>query len=98
VITTWRRRHGEEAMREPFARVAGPIVDPTPTPGARAGAALRCARWDGFQTKTPENEENRAAFGSSGTCDDSARSPAVIATAGAGRANPRHALGRQRRR
>jgi hypothetical protein len=87
VVTTWRRRLGEDAMRELFWCVAGTIVDPD-TPGARWHGLQVCAV-DGLQVRTPDNEENRAAFGSSGTSDDSAPFPqirAVIATARAGRA------------
>jgi hypothetical protein len=70
-----------------FARVAGVIVAATDPGGLWRG--LRVAALDGCQVKVPDSEENRAAFGSSGTADDSSPFPLVrivVATARAGRA------------
>lgn len=87
VITEWRRRLGVAAMRELFTRVAGPIVALTDPGGAWRG--LRVFALDGFQARVPDSDDNRAAFGSSGTADDSSPFPlarVVVATARAGRA------------
>jgi Insertion element 4 transposase N-terminal/Transposase DDE domain len=87
VITSWRRMLGVDVMRELFTRVAGPIVATT-DPGA-VWRGLRVRALDGFQVKVAESPENRAAFGSSGTADDSSPFPlvrVVVATARAGRA------------
>jgi hypothetical protein len=87
VVTAWRRRLGVAPMKALFARVAGHIVAAT-EPGAR-WRGLRVATLDGFQVKIPDSEQNRAAFGSSGTPDDSAAFPlarVVLAVARAGRA------------
>jgi hypothetical protein len=87
VITQWRRRLGVAAMRAIFARVAGPIVAATDPAGLWHG--LRVCALDGCQVRVPDTPGNRAAFGSSGTTDDSSPFPLVrlvIATARAGRA------------
>jgi hypothetical protein len=87
VVTTWRRRLGMAPMKALFARVAGHIVAAT-EPGAR-WHGLRVCTLDGCQVKVPDTVENRAAFGSSGTADDSAAFPmarVVLAVARAGRA------------
>jgi hypothetical protein len=70
-----------------FRRVAGHIVAAT-EPGA-LWHGLRVCTLDGCQVKVPDSIENRAAFGSSGTADDSAAFPMariVLAVARAGRA------------
>ena len=85
VFTDWRRRLGPEAMRELFWRVAGPIV----TDDDARWHGLWVCGVDGFQTRVPDTPANRAAFGSSGTSDDSSPFPmprAVAATTRAGRA------------
>jgi hypothetical protein len=87
VVTTWRRRLGVDAMKDIFGRVAGHIVAAT-EPGA-LWHGLRVCTLDGCQVKVPDSPENRAAFGSSGTADDSAAFPmlrVVMAFARAGRA------------
>ena len=89
VITAWRRLLGVDAMKAIFDRVAGHIVAAT-DPGAR-WHGLRVCALDGCQIRLPDTDENRAAFGSSGTTDDGADSPfplarAVLGTARAGRA------------
>jgi hypothetical protein len=87
VVTAWRRRLGVAPMRALFARVAGHIVAAT-DPGA-LWHGLRVCTLDGCQVKVPDSQENRAAFGSSGTADDSASFPmvrVVMAVARAGRA------------
>ena len=87
VVTTWRRRLGVAPMKELFARVAGHIVAVT-APGA-LWHGLRVCTLDGCQVKVPDSDTNRAAFGSSGTADDSAAFPmarVVLAVARAGRA------------
>jgi Insertion element 4 transposase N-terminal/Transposase DDE domain len=87
VVTTWRRRLGVAPMRALFARVAGHIVAAT-DPGA-LWHGLRVCTLDGCQVRVPDSPENRAAFGSSGTADDSASFPmvrVVMAVARAGRA------------
>jgi hypothetical protein len=87
VVTAWRRRLGVAPMRALFARVAGHIVAATATGALWHG--LRVCTLDGCQVKVPDSDENRAAFGSSGTADDSAAFPMariVMAVARAGRA------------
>jgi hypothetical protein len=87
VVTAWRRRLGVAPMRALFARVAGHIVAAT-APGA-LWHGLRVCTLDGCQVKVPDSDDNRAAFGSSGTADDSAAFPMVrivLAVARAGRA------------
>ena len=74
-------------MKALFARVAGHLVAAT-EPGA-LWHGLRVATLDGCQVKVPDSDANRAAFGSSGTADDSAAFPMVrivLAVARAGRA------------
>jgi hypothetical protein len=88
VVTAWRRRLGPHAMRELFARVAGPVVAAA-TGAGELWCGLRVAALDGTQIRAPDSEANRAAFGSSGTSDDTAPFPLVrmlLATARAGRA------------
>jgi hypothetical protein len=87
VVTAWRRRLGVAPMKALFTRVAGHIVAAT-SPGA-LWQGLRVCTLDGFQVKVPDTVENRVAFGSSGTADDSASFPMariVLAVARAGRA------------
>jgi hypothetical protein len=87
VVTVWRRRLGVAPMKALFARVAGHLVDAT-EPGALWNG-LRVCTLDGCQVKVPDSLVNRAAFGSSGTADDSAAFPMVrivLAVARAGRA------------
>jgi len=87
VVTAWRRRLGVAPMLALFRRVAGHIVAAT-EPGA-LWHGLRVCTLDGCQVKVPDSDENRAAFGSSGTADDSAAFPmvrVVMAVARAGRA------------
>jgi hypothetical protein len=87
VVIAWRRRLGVTPMKALFARVAGHIVAAT-EPGALWNG-LRVCTLDGCQVKVPDSVENRAAFGSSGTADDSAAFPMariVLAVARAGRA------------
>jgi hypothetical protein len=87
VVTAWRRRLGVAPMKALFARVAGHVVAGTEPGGLWHG--LRVATLDGFQVKLPDSDQNRAAFGSSGTADDSASFPmarVVLAAARAGRA------------
>jgi hypothetical protein len=87
VVTAWRRRLGVQPMRALFRRVAGHIAaaaDPT-----ALWHGLRVCTLDGCQVKVPDSQENRAAFGSSGTADDSSSFPMlriVLAVARAGRA------------
>jgi hypothetical protein len=86
VVTAWRRRLGVAPMKALFARVAGHVVAATDQ-GAR-WHGLRVATLDGCQVKVPDSDTNRAAFGSSGTADDSAAFPMariVLAVARAGR-------------
>jgi hypothetical protein len=86
-ITEWRRRLGVAPLRELFRLVAGHIVAVGEAGGAWHG--LRVCAIDGTQVRTPDSDANRAAFGSSGTADDSASFPQVrlvAATARAGRA------------
>lgn len=86
VVTAWRRRLGVAPMKVLFARVAGHIV--AATEPAALWHGLRVATLDGCQVKIPDSEQNRAAFGSSGTADDSAAFPmarVVLAVARAGR-------------
>jgi hypothetical protein len=92
VLTTWRRRLGEQVMERLFWQAAGSIIDP----GCGCPdcvAALWCGRElcaiDGFQIDLPDTPANREAFGSSGTADDSAPFPqarVVLVSARAGRA------------
>jgi hypothetical protein len=87
VVTAWRRRLGVAPMKALFARVAGHFVA-VAEPGA-LWHGLRVCTLDGCQVKVPDSDENRAAFGSSGTADDSAAFPmlrVVLAVARAGRA------------
>jgi hypothetical protein len=87
VVTAWRRRLGVAPMKALLAKIAGHIVAAT-EPGAR-WHGLRVCTLDGCQVKVPDSDANRAAFGSSGTADDSAAFPmarVVLAVARAGRA------------
>ncbi len=87
VVTAWRRRLGVAPMTALFARIAGHLAAAT-EPGA-LWHGLRVATLDGCQVKVPDSVDNRAAFGSSGTADDSAAFPmvrVVLAVARAGRA------------
>lgn len=87
VVTAWRRRLGVAPMKALFHRVAGHLAAAT-EPGA-LWHGLRVATLDGCQVKIPDSAANRAAFGSSGTADDSAAFPmarVVLAVARAGRA------------
>jgi hypothetical protein len=88
VFTEWRRLLGAQAMRQVFARVAGPIVAATDPRGLWLG--LRVCALDGFQVKVADSEANRAAFGSSGTAGGTGgpfpQVRVVLATARAGRA------------
>ena len=86
VVTAWRRRLGIAPMKALFARIAGHFAAAT-DPGA-LWHGLRVAILDGCQVKVPDSDANRAAFGSSGTADDSAAFPMVrivLAVARAGR-------------
>jgi Insertion element 4 transposase N-terminal/Transposase DDE domain len=88
VFTEWRRLAGEDVMRRVFLRVAGAIVAATDAGGLWFG--LRVCALDGFQVKAPDSEDNRAAFGSSGTVGGTSgpfpQVRVVIASARAGRA------------
>ena len=87
VVTAWRRRLGVAPMKALFTRIAGHLTAAT-EPGA-LWHGLRVATLDGCQVKIPDSDANRAAFGSSGTADDSAAFPmarVVLAVARAGRA------------
>jgi hypothetical protein len=87
VVTAWRRRLGVAPMKALFARIAGHLAAAT-EPGA-LWHGLRVCTLDGCQVKIPDSDANRAAFGSSGTADDSAAFPmarVVLAVARAGRA------------
>jgi Insertion element 4 transposase N-terminal len=87
VVTSWRRRLGVAPMKALFHRIAGHILAATAPDALWHG--LRVATLDGCQVKVPDSERNRAAFGSSGTADDSAAFPMariVLAVARAGRA------------
>jgi hypothetical protein len=89
VITKWRRLLGVGAMKALFDRVAGHIAAAT-DPGA-LWRGLRVGALDGCQLRVPDTDDNRAAFGSSGTPDDGGASPfplvrVVMATAHVGRA------------
>jgi hypothetical protein len=89
VVTEWRRRLGVDAMKALFDRVTGPIVAATDPAGWWRG--LRVCALDGCQLRVPDTDDNRAAFGSSGTPDDGGASPfplvrVVMATARVGRA------------
>jgi hypothetical protein len=86
VVTAWRRRLGVAPMKALFAQVTGHLAAAT-EPGA-LWHGLRVATLDGFQVKVPDTVDNREAFGSSGTGDDSAAFPmarVVLAVARAGR-------------
>jgi len=76
VVTAWRRRLGVAPMKALFARIAGHLAAAT-EPGA-LWHGLRVATLDGCQVKIPDSDANRAAFGSSGTADDSAAGRAVF--------------------
>lgn len=87
VVTAWRRRLGVAPMKALFARIAGHLAAATEPDALWHG--LRVATLDGCQVKVPDSAANRAAFGSSGTADDSAAFPMVrivLAVARAGRA------------
>jgi Insertion element 4 transposase N-terminal/Transposase DDE domain len=87
VVTAWRRRLGVAPMKALFHRIAGHLAAAN-EPGA-LWHGLRVCVLDGCQVKVPDSEQNRAAFGSSGTADDSAAFPmvrVVLAVARAGRA------------
>jgi hypothetical protein len=87
VVTAWRRRLGVAPTKALFARIAGHLAAAT-QPGALWHALRVCTR-DGCQVKVPDSQQKRAAFGSSGTADDSAAFPmarVVLAVARASRA------------
>jgi hypothetical protein len=88
VVTDWRVLVPADLMEELFWRAAGPLVsDDEPTAVLLAGMMV-CAA-DGMLVNIADTPENRAAFGSTGTGDDSAPFPqlrVVALTARAGRA------------
>jgi len=80
VLGRWRKRLGGPLFEDLFKlSAAQAAAEPEHTaPGADAGGwlggLLLCSA-DGTQARCPDTEENREAFGSSGTADDSAPYP-----------------------
>ena len=94
VLGRWRVRLGEGLFADLFwPAAAGAAAEPEHTspdadPRGWLGGLLVCAV-DGTQVRCPDTEENREAFGSSGTADDSAPYPqarAVLVSAASTRA------------
>ncbi len=88
VVTDWRVLVPADLMEALFWQAAGPLVsDDEPSAVLLAGMTV-CAA-DGMLVNLADTPQNRAAFGSTGTADDSAPFPqlrVVALTARAGRA------------
>jgi hypothetical protein len=88
VITAWRLRVPPQLTEDLFWHAAGPLIsDDEPSAVMLAGMMVLAA--DGMLVNLADTPANRAAFGSTGTADDSAPFPqlrVVALTARAGRA------------
>jgi len=88
VVTDWRVLVPADLMEELFWRAAGPLVSDDEPAAVLLAGMMVCAA-DGMLVNIADTPENRAAFGSTGTGDDSAPFPqlrVVALTARAGRA------------
>jgi hypothetical protein len=88
VITRWRLLIPAEVMQDIFWHAAGPLVSDDEASAVMLAGMMVCAA-DGMLVNLADTPQNRAAFGSTGTADDSAPFPqlrVVALTARAGRA------------
>jgi Insertion element 4 transposase N-terminal len=88
VITGWRLLIPAAVMEDIFWHAAGPLVSDGEASAVRLAGMMVCAA-DGMLVNLPDTPENRTAFGSAGTADDSSPFPqlrVVALTARAGRA------------
>ena len=80
VLSTWRAAIGpapvQQLQQELLAATVAEHRDPT-LPTIEVGGGLRLGSVDGTVTRTPDTTANRAAFGSTGTADDSAAYPQI---------------------
>ena len=80
VLSSWRAAIGpaplQQLQREVLAATVAEHRDPT-LPTVEVGGGLRPGSVDGTVTRTPDTTANRAAFGSTGTADDSAAYPQI---------------------
>jgi hypothetical protein len=88
VVTEWRLLIPADVMEDIFWQAAGPLTGDGEASAVMLAGMMVCAA-DGMLVNLPDTPENRAAFGSSGTADDSSPFPqlrVVALTARAGRA------------
>jgi Transposase DDE domain len=78
VLSRWRAAIGPEPLQQlqeaVLAAVTAEHRDPA-LPAIEVGGGLRLGAIDGTLTRMPDTKPNRAAFGSTGTADDSAAYP-----------------------
>jgi Insertion element 4 transposase N-terminal len=95
VVTDWRVLVPADVMEDLFWQAAGPLIsDDEPSAVLLAGMMVLAA--DGMLVNLADTPANRAAFGSTGTADDSSPFPqlrVVALAARAGRAMPGAILG-----
>ena len=95
VITGWRLLIPAAVMEDIFWHAAGPLVSDDEASAVMLAGMMVCAA-DGMLVNLADTPENRTAFGSAGTADDSSPFPQlriVALTARAGRAMPGAILG-----
>ena len=88
VITEWRLLIPADVLEDIFWQAAGPLVSDDEASAVTLAGMIVCAA-DGMLVNLPDTPGNRAAFGSTGTADDSSPFPqlrVVALTARAGRA------------
>jgi Insertion element 4 transposase N-terminal len=88
VITEWRLLIPADVLEDIFWQAAGPLVSDDEASSVTLAGMIVCAA-DGMLVNLPDTPGNRAAFGSTGTTDDSSPFPqlrVVALTARAGRA------------
>ena len=88
VITGWRQLIPAAVMEDIFWHAAGPLVSDDEASAVMLAGMMVCAA-DGMLVNLADTPQNRTAFGSTGTADDSAPFPQlriVALTARAGRA------------
>jgi hypothetical protein len=88
VVTDWRVLVPADVMEALFWEAAGPLAGDDERPAVLLAGMMVCAA-DGMLVSLADTPVNRAAFGSTGTADDSAPFPQlriVAVTARAGRA------------
>jgi Transposase DDE domain len=80
VLSTWRAAIGPQPLQQLQQEVLAATVaehrDPA-LPAIEVGGGLRLGAIDGTVTRVPDTKANRAAFGSTGTADDSAAYPQI---------------------